>query len=562
MKNLENEEEYSEHSEQFELGKDYEYDPLNSLINLTDWGNYLHEQFKETFPKKNVVCKVIAYLLKEYYQKRSISLYMPTVTLDHLLNSSGKDNTKIGVRMFNAIQVFKESKLINRSGTKRDDAYVEFEMSYSDLGQSKFTLKPKACVDFLNLPGQFLELCAGSKEESEYGTDRWGYKYRKDYSNPDIGRVINPKVKLEDCILSKKNLTEIKGFIKTIKNREKLLIWGIEYAPKLLLAGTIGTGKSRTAEAIANELGMYLYRVSNEDVVASYLGETAKNIAKAFNHAKTFRNKLILFIDEIEGVIGKRMADSGASREVSRAVNTFLTLMEESKQLIIMGATNHFHQVDLAAQSRFTKTIWYELPDKEMLFQIFRIHLKNIPLDPRLELDKMIEKCIKLEYSGRDIRNLIVEITQEMLLYDKDQLTNKTIEKCMDRIQERDFKEKSKQYEKYLKGETSDYKVQVTHKIDPALSPLVEQQNFDELDKNIVAEIKKDSKISFKKLSEILDTPTTTLYEKFGRLKNLGVVKYGSSNREKIILQDISNISEHSEHSKHSEKTEYESHYS
>lgn len=53
---------------------------------------------------------------------------------------------------------------------------------------------------------------------------------------------------------------------------------------------------------------------------------------------------------------------------------------------------------------------------------------------------------------------------------------------------------------------------------------------------------------------QLLNTPTTTLHSKFGRLKDLGIVKHGSSSREKIVIQDISEYSEHSKHSEHSEQ--------
>jgi SpoVK/Ycf46/Vps4 family AAA+-type ATPase len=232
-----------------------------------------------------------------------------------------------------------------------------------------------------------------------------------------------------------------------------------------LIGGIVGTGKSRTAEAIAHELDLKLYRISAENVIDKWVGSTAQNIEKAFRYAKHNRDRVIFFIDEIEGLVGKRDFSTGGSREVARAVNTFLTLMEETEDLIILGATNHVHELDQAVISRFTKIIWYDLPTKEMLYEIIKIHFKDLPLSEDVDLQKVANDCFELNYSGRDIRNLTVEIAQEMLTFDKDILTNEILDLCLNRLRERDYRERSLEYAKVLNGEQKAIKLQHEHVI-------------------------------------------------------------------------------------------------
>lgn len=55
----------------------------------------------------------------------------------------------------------------------------------------------------------------------------------------------------------------------------------------VLFSGLSGTGKTMTAEIIANELKLDLYKIDLSCVVSKYIGETEKNLAKIFQEAET-----------------------------------------------------------------------------------------------------------------------------------------------------------------------------------------------------------------------------------------------------------------------------------
>jgi SpoVK/Ycf46/Vps4 family AAA+-type ATPase len=416
---------------------------FESLTKNKHWTEYLLEKYPKIFKKNDLVVRTIAILLKKYYEQGNVSLKLPSIDLFGLIaDHSEMDSTRISIRMFNAIGLFKKSKLIKMEGRysiKRP--YLDLKLIYMDLSQSKLTLTTNAIIDFFEFPIDF------EKSYNEYRDQ--SNSFLKEFNRVKLGRIITPKRDFNDLILSEENRREIEGFITTIKNRDKLLAWGIEYSPRILIGGIIGVGKSLSAEVIANKLGMVLYRISSEDVVGSYLGDTAKNIANSFKYTQANSNKVILFIDEIEGIIAKRVFDrSSADNEIARAVNTFLSLMEEVQNIIIIGTTNKLHEIDKACLSRFTKIVWFDFPDSKMLKEIIRIHFKDIPISSDLDLKELSQMLFKLNFSGRDIRNLTIEIAQEMLENNSEELNEEILAHCIDRLEKNDFDEKCREYAK------------------------------------------------------------------------------------------------------------------
>ena len=71
-----------------------------------------------------------------------------------------------------------------------------------------------------------------------------------------------------------------------------------------LFAGDSGTGKTMSAEVIAGELGLDLYRVDLATVVDKYVGETEKNLERIFTEAAGVNG--VLLFDEADAVFGKR----------------------------------------------------------------------------------------------------------------------------------------------------------------------------------------------------------------------------------------------------------------
>ena len=134
----------------------------------------------------------------------------------------------------------------------------------------------------------------------------------------------------------------------------------------LLLSGPPGTGKTEFAKLVAKDLGRDLLVKTASELMSKWLGETEKNIAKAFGEAE--QDRAILFIDEADSFLWPR-EKAQQSWQVSE-VNEFLCRMESFRGILIC-ASNHMDLFDDAAIRRFNLKVrfdWLQPAGKMMFF--------------------------------------------------------------------------------------------------------------------------------------------------------------------------------------------------
>jgi SpoVK/Ycf46/Vps4 family AAA+-type ATPase len=127
------------------------------------------------------------------------------------------------------------------------------------------------------------------------------------------------------------------------------VVGGAVKAFSLCLYGVSGTGKSAYVRYLAKRLGLEVLHKRASDLISCWIGETEKNIARAFSEA--IDTNKILVLDEADTFLydrGKAMR----SWEVSQ-VNEMLTCMEDHP-LPFVCTTNLMDDFDRAALRRFT----------------------------------------------------------------------------------------------------------------------------------------------------------------------------------------------------------------
>ena len=161
---------------------------------------------------------------------------------------------------------------------------------------------------------------------------------------------------------------------------------------RLCLYGPPGTGKTAYARWLSEQLDLPLLIKRASDLIDMYVGETEKNIARAFWEAEA--DGALLLIDEVEGFLQDRRK-AGHNWEVT-LVNEMLTQMEAYPGLFI-ASTNLMEGLDQASLRRFDEKIKFDFLGPEQAWDLFKNHCASLGLAlPRKDLKGMVQQVSNL----------------------------------------------------------------------------------------------------------------------------------------------------------------------
>ena len=207
----------------------------------------------------------------------------------------------------------------------------------------------------------------------------------------------------------KEELVEVVEFLKDPKKFNSL---GARIPKGVLLMGPPGTGKTLLARAVAGEAGVPFYSISGSDFVEMFVGVGASRVRDLFDQAKKTAPSII-FIDEIDAVGRQRGAGLGGGHdEREQTLNQLLVEMDgfgANTGVIVMAATNRRDILDpaLLRPGRFDRQIVVGYPDVKGREDILKVHTKNKPLGPDIDLNVIAKTTVG--FTGADLENLVNE---------------------------------------------------------------------------------------------------------------------------------------------------------
>src|SRR3989338_7708319 len=225
-----------------------------------------------------------------------------------------------------------------------------------------------------------------------------------------------PDVTYEDLGGLHEEVKKVREMIELpLKHPELFERLGIEPPKGILLHGPPGSGKTLLAKAVANESGAKFFVINGPEVMSKFYGESEENLRKIFEQAEK-NAPSIVFIDEIDSIAPKREEVKGEVEK--RVVSQLLTLLDGLKsrgKIIVIGATNIPNSLDPALRrpGRFDREIELGVPNKDGRKEILQIHTCGMPLDKKVDLDKISE--ITYGYVGADIAALCKESAMHAL---------------------------------------------------------------------------------------------------------------------------------------------------
>jgi hypothetical protein len=168
-----------------------------------------------------------------------------------------------------------------------------------------------------------------------------------------------------------------------------------------LFQGGPGTGKTLVASAIANELGIDLYRVDLSRVMSKWIGETEQNLAKVFDAAE--EGQAILLFDEADSLFAKRTeVRTSVDRYANLEVNYLLQRLDSFEGIAIL-TTNFGTSIDPAFKRRLSFRLTFPFPDDDTRELLWKAHLpEHLPRQGAFDLAELSRRY---RMSGGYIRN-------------------------------------------------------------------------------------------------------------------------------------------------------------
>ncbi|MET8948939.1 ATP-binding protein [Streptomyces sp. NPDC004542] len=179
----------------------------------------------------------------------------------------------------------------------------------------------------------------------------------------------------DDLVLTVETRNICTEIVREHRNKSRLASYGLRPRRRLLLAGPSGTGKTRTAEALAHALGVPIVKVKLSAVVSSYLGQTARHIERILDFAS--RGSWVVSFDEFDMLAsGREDSDHG---EMRRVATVLLQQLETySSDNLVVATTNHADLLDSAVWRRFDEVLVYRKPTQKQIAHLLKLKLRRI----------------------------------------------------------------------------------------------------------------------------------------------------------------------------------------
>ncbi len=250
-------------------------------------------------------------------------------------------------------------------------------------------------------------------ERREVGPDdlRFGARAQNAAGLERLARRVTPRVGFSDLVVPAAVERQLRALAGRVRHRSLVLDdWQMASAATtgrgvtVLFAGDSGTGKTMSAEVVAESLGLELYVIDLSTVVDKYVGETEKNLDRIFVEAERVNG--VLLFDEADAVFGKRSEVKDARDRYANVEVAYLLQRMEQFDGVAILTTNLRSNVDEAFLRRIDVVVEFPLPLAEERERLWRRLLgREVPVEGVLDIGFLARS---FELSGGNIHNVVV----------------------------------------------------------------------------------------------------------------------------------------------------------
>lgn len=251
--------------------------------------------------------------------------------------------------------------------------------------------------------------------------------------NAPLLETVEPRRELESLILAPATRESLDRVVGEWRKADLLKAFGLRPVTKLLFHGPPGCGKTVAAEALARALYLPLATVRFDALVSSYLGETASNLRRVFDHART--RPMVLLFDEFDA-IGKERTATDEHAELKRVVNSFLQMLDSfHADTMMIAATNHEGLLDPALWRRFDDVVVFPPPDAADIEHLLAMRFRQFPLVPGVKLKEAARLLAGASHA--DVERVAIDAIKKAVLGGQKAIDQASLTEAVDRLRSR-----------------------------------------------------------------------------------------------------------------------------
>lgn len=241
----------------------------------------------------------------------------------------------------------------------------------------------------------------------------------------------HPKTQIVDMVLTEDLREALERVVTEQRRFSHIASYGLRPRARILFTGPPGTGKTMSAESLAGELRLPLFRVNMEALFTKFLGETASKLRLVFNQIEQVRG--VYLFDEFDSIGSHRHSPYDVG-EMTRVVNAFLHLVESTRgQSLILAATNSRVALDKALFRRFDDVITYGLPEQEQVRALLNRQVPNL-ISRKSKLKELTDLSHGLSFA--EISTACAEANKDMILEGKTAVNSESLARHLRRRRE------------------------------------------------------------------------------------------------------------------------------
>jgi SpoVK/Ycf46/Vps4 family AAA+-type ATPase len=282
-----------------------------------------------------------------------------------------------------------------------------FEINGGLIKNAVFSALARAAGEFGNHPKLHMRhLNDGAREQLK---NKFFLSHSEEQFRPAMG--------LDSVVLPEKTMQALEELVDFEKARKVLTAeWGFdEVFPDhngiaVLFHGPSGTGKTRTAEAVACETGKKLRVVNYAQIISMWVGGTEKALEALFSEADD--DETILLFDEADALFSRRVGVSSANdRFVNSETDVLLRLIERFNSMAVL-TTNMPEHIDPAFLRRMRYVIAFDRPDVNLRERLWKqLVPRKLPLSSDISFQRLAEQY---DFNGGAIKNALFRAASRM----------------------------------------------------------------------------------------------------------------------------------------------------